>query len=222
MSDEELLELAAGIDDLTDVAADVLRREMRDRRLEVKPAELLSDLIGTWRPNQLPKPVLEENLGSGKVALITLDDAIRVSGACDLLEQEGVEVEVRDVSRPHQRRGTRADGTNVQLQLVVAEADKDRAVQILRGKMGLFPLQEVAEPDAMVDDGSVATAGTFARCEDAEDAVRALDGARIWHRIVADPEGTAESEDCYILEVREVDLVRAGDSIASAMKLPEV
>ena len=52
--------------------------------------------------------------------------------------------------------------------------------------------------------------------------MRALDNARIWHRIVADPEGTAENEDCYILEVREVDLVRAGDSIASAMKLPEV
>ena len=51
--------------------------------------------------------------------------------------------------------------------------------------------------------------------------MRALDEAHIWRRLVADPEGRVEDEDCYTLEVREVDLMRAGELVEKAMDLPE-
>jgi hypothetical protein len=149
-------------------------------------------------------------------------DAIEAGRACEFLDEQEVEFQLQDVSKPRSMLGALEMSPPVSLRLAVAVADRQRAMAILRAKMGLFPLQEVAEPDEAVDDGSVATAGTFARREDADEAMRALDEAHIWRRLVADPEGRVEDEDCYTLEVREVDLVRAGESIASAMKLPEV
>jgi hypothetical protein len=50
---------------------------------------------------------------------------------------------------------------------------------------------------------------------------KALDEARIWHRVTANPEGTAADENAYTLEVREIDLVKAGDVVERAMNLPE-
>jgi hypothetical protein len=38
---------------------------------------------------------------------------------------------------------------------------------------------------------------------------------------VANAEGSVEDEDCYSLEVKEVDLVRAGEVVERAMNLPE-
>jgi hypothetical protein len=48
-----------------------------------------------------------------------------------------------------------------------------------------------------------------------------LEEAGIWNRIVANAEGSVEDEDCYSLEVKEVDLVRAGEVVERAMNLPE-
>ena len=87
--------------------------------------------------------------------------------------------------------------------------------------MGLFPLPTVEGTDELMDDGFVGTVGTFARREDAGEVIRVLDDAHIWHRMVANPEGTVEDEDCYTLEVREIDLVRAGELVERAMNLPE-
>jgi hypothetical protein len=72
-----------------------------------------------------------------------------------------------------------------------------------------------------VDDGTVGVLGSFGRRSDAEDVAQVLDKERIWHRIVADPDGTVENEDAFTLEVREVDLVRAGEVVEKAMGLPE-
>jgi hypothetical protein len=94
-------------------------------------------------------------------------------------------------------------------------------VGILREKMGLFPLQEVEEADELVDDGTITTLGFFGRREDAEDVAKALEEARVWHRIVANAEGTVEDENAFSLEVREVDLVGAGELVERAMNLPE-
>ena len=87
--------------------------------------------------------------------------------------------------------------------------------------MGLFPLQEVEEADAVVDDGTVATLGDFGRREDADDVARVLDEAGIWHRVTANPEGSAEEENAWTLEVREVDLVKAGEVVEKGMGLAE-
>jgi hypothetical protein len=38
---------------------------------------------------------------------------------------------------------------------------------------------------------------------------------------VANAEGRVEDEDCYSLEVKEVDLVRAGEVVERGLGLPE-
>jgi hypothetical protein len=48
-----------------------------------------------------------------------------------------------------------------------------------------------------------------------------LEEAGVWHRIVANAEGRVEDEDCYSLEVKEVDLVRAGEMVERGLGLPE-
>jgi hypothetical protein len=87
--------------------------------------------------------------------------------------------------------------------------------------MGLFPLQEVEEADELVDDGTLAALGFFGKRSDADDVAHALDEAKIWNRVVANPEGTVEDENAYSLEVREIDLAEAGDVVEKSMGLAE-
>jgi hypothetical protein len=220
MSDGELLQLAARPNDLTDMAQEVLRAEMQSRRLEAKQAVPLPDPFGLPRANLMPKPEFGKAIEKGKVALITLYDAIEAGQACDALEEDGVEIEMRDLSQT-QGRGSFYGGSPIALQLIVSERDRERAVGVLREKMRLFPLEEIAEPDAMVDDGTVSTVGQFARRADAEDVARVLDEAKIWNRISANAEGSAETEDAFLVEVREIDLVQAGEMVEKALGLPE-
>jgi hypothetical protein len=70
-----------------------------------------------------------------------------------------------------------------------------------------------------VDDGTESVLGSFGRRPDAEEVGRILEEAGVWHRIVADPEGSVENEDAFTLEVKEVDLVRAGEVVEKAMGL---
>jgi len=217
MSDGELLELAAGIDDLTEVAADVLRREMRDRRLQVEAPAADAPAASTWWNPGARKG----GTNPGETALMTFNDAIEAGRACEFLEQRAIDFRVEDVSRPQSGLRSFNSLPPVMLNLVVKREDRERAMVVLRETMGLFPLREVVVADAPVDDGTVATLGDFARREDAEGVGRVLDDARVWHRIVANPDGTAEDENAYSLEVREVDLMRAGELVEKAMDLPE-
>jgi hypothetical protein len=211
MTDDELLKLAADIDDLTEIAGDVLRREIKDRRLEVEKsgADVVDRTSG-------PKPEVP-----GLVELTVLSDAIAAQAVCSLLEEQDVEFEVRDFSLP--RYGFKATGYGppVQLGFFVDAADLQKAKAILREKMGLFPLQEVEVADAPVDDGTTSVLGYFARHEDAEEIEKVLDDARIWHRVVTNPEGAVDAENLFALEVREIDLMRAGELVERAMNMPE-
>jgi hypothetical protein len=85
----------------------------------------------------------------------------------------------------------------------------------------MFPGQEVEEADEAVDDGTTAVLGAFGHRNDAEDVARVLSEAGVWHRITANAEGRVEDEDCYSLEVKEVDLVRAGEVVERGLGLPE-
>jgi len=215
MSDGELLTLAAGIGDLTEVAGDVLRQEMRDRRLQVEAPIDAPAPASKW-PNSD-----DGGVKRGDVALMVFYDAIDAGRACEFLEEREIDFEMQDVSKPRSMLGVLEMSPPVSLRLVVRAADRERAMAILRETMGLFPLQEVEVADEAVDDGAVNTVGNFGRREDAEDVARVLEDAGIWHQIVANPEGTVENEDCYALEVREIDLVRAGEVVERGMELPE-
>jgi hypothetical protein len=210
MSDGELLGLAAEPDDLTEVAREALRGEMAGRKLKVEGAP-----FAAMERDPLPKPEVGAELAKGMVVLTTFYDAIAAGEACDWLEAAGMDVDVRDVSEKG-GLGTMYGGPPVALQVVVAGRDRERAMGILREKMGLFPLQEVEMADAVVDDGSLATVGTFGRREDADEVARVLDDARLWHRVSANADGSAETEDAWTVEVREVDLVKAGDVVEKA------
>ena len=219
MSDGELLGLAAKPDDLTDFALEVLRGEMTRRRLQPQAAAVgsTSGVSGRWpESDEAKRPVRP-----GSVSLMTFHDAMAAGDACDHLEEAGISVEVRDVSVKDASGGSFYGGPPVALEVVVPGVDRARAVGILREKMGLFPLQEVEEADELVDDGTITTLGFFGKREDAEDVAKALEEARVWHRIVANAEGTVEDENAFSLEVREVDLVGAGEVVERAMGPPE-
>jgi hypothetical protein len=237
MSDGELL--AVNPEDLTDLAAEVLRGEMARRGLkaEAPPEASMGSrwgsqqerASGAWPQSAMPAAILgsqptldmaqPENSGVGarETLLGSFHDAIEVGRACEFLEANEVAFRIEDVAKPRSGIGV-YDSPPVALNLIVGKADRERAMAILRQKMGLFPLQEVEEADAAVDDGTVATLGDFGRREDADGVGRILDDARIWHRITANPEGTVENEDCYTLVVREIDLVKAGDVVEKAMR----
>jgi len=247
MQDEELLRLAERPGDLTETAVEALRNEMAGRRLRVEnaaPAEAgfaieanrfdrenrfgadgptaSNDLsmIVPRAPGLQPEPAAK-GLAKGTVVLTTFHDAIAAGEACDLLEAEGMEIDVRDVANAHSGSGSFYGGPPVALQVIVQQRELSHAMAILREKMGLFPQQEVEEADEPVDDGTTATLGAFGHRSDAEEVARALAEAGIWNRIVPNAEGSVESEDCYTLEVKEVDMVRAGEVVERAMNLPE-
>jgi hypothetical protein len=216
MSDGELLQLAAGIGDLTETAAGVLRGEMQSRGLRAEAPEAdAAEHVGVAAES------VETRNGPGGGALNTFYDAFDAGRACDCLEAEGIAFDLRDRSASAGGLGMLEGGPPVVLQLFVDGADRERAMAVLRRKMGLFPLQEVEVADEAVDDGSVSTLGGFGQREEAEEVARVLEDAGIWHRIVANPEGTVEEESCYLLEVREVDMAEAGDVVEAAMDLPE-
>jgi len=241
MTDEELLELAARPDDLTDEAQGVLRTEMGSRRLQAQAAPgaeaghigmaeraaVGSSTEGVefytraqHEPDLKPEPAAK-GLAKGMAYLATFHDAIAAREVCDLLEAEGMEIDVRDVAKAHPGSGSFYGGPPVALQIIVQQRDVSRAMAILREKMGMFPVQEVEEADEAIDDGTTVVLGAFGHREDAEAVARVLEEARLWNRIAANAEGSVEDEDAYTLEVKEVDQVRAGEIVERGLGLPE-
>ncbi len=221
MSDGELLELAAKPDELTDVALEVLRGEMTHRGIKLDGMVPREDVFSGSVRSPVQKPEFGTRLPDGSVVLMTFQDAMAARSACDCLEAEEIDVSVRDVSVKDLSGGSFYGGAAVALEVIVPGTDRARSVRILRDKMGLFPLQEVEEADELVDDGTISALGYFGKREETAKVAKALDDARIWHRIVVNPEGTVEDENAYRLEVREVDLMGAGDVVEKAMGLSE-
>jgi len=233
VSDQELLDAVVRLDDLTPIAQEVVHAELNTRGIErawpgntnnsenSALADRADSPFAAFQQASSQKPQSGTPIEKGKVALITFNDAIDASRACDVLDESGIDVEVRDLSET-EGRSSYYGSRPIALQLIVNERDKDQAVNKLREKMGLFPLDEVEEPDAPVDDGTVAIVGQFAQRSDAEDVARVLTDAKVWNRITANPDGSAATEDAFLVEVREVDLVSAGELVEKALNLPEV
>ncbi len=175
-------------------------------------------LCGGWKRDPLPKPEVGPEMAKGMVVLTTFYDAIAAGEACDWLEADGMDVDVRDVSQKG-GLGTAYGGPPVSLQVIVGARDRERAMRILRQKMGLFPLQEVEEADAVVDDGTVSVVGFFggARMRTRWRGCWMMRGSGIgWWRNAG---GEVEDENAFSLEVREVDMVMAGDVVEKAYGL---
>jgi hypothetical protein len=238
MSDGELLRLAERPEDLTDAAQQVLRGEMSSRGLQVEAAPVAGFAVEpeqfaksssfapdeysvyTRRSPDLKPAPAAKGLAKGTVVLTTFNDAIAAGEACDLLEAEGFEIDVRDVAA-QAGGGSFYGGPPVALQVIVQQRDLRCAMSILQEKMGLFPGQEVEVADEAVDDGTTAALGYFGHRSDAEEVARVLEAAGVWHRIAANAEGSVADENCFSLEVKEIDLVRAGEIVERSMELPE-
>ncbi len=237
MSDAEILGLAARPDDLTDAAQEVLRGEMAGRglRADVEPTtgfsveagrfaqatsivDTILPILSPHGPDMRPETAAK-GLAKGSALLMTFHDAIDAGAACTVLEAEGMEIEVRDVAKAHPGSGSFYGG--VALQIIVQQNELKRAMAILRERMGLFPLQEVEVADELIDDGTTVAVGAFGHRSDAEEVARMLEEAGVWHRIVANAEGRVEDEDCYSLEVKEVDLVRVGEVVERGLWMTE-
>ena len=221
MADGELLELAAKPNELTDVALEVLRGEMTHRGIKLEGVVSRDDPFSETAGSPRLKPEFGTRLPDGSVVLMTFNDAMAAGNACNCLEVENIEVHVRDISVKESGGGSFYGGAPVALEVIVPGTERARSVEILREKMGLFPLQEVETADEWVDDGTVSSLGYFSRREDAEEVAKILEDARMWHRIVANPDGTVEDENAYRVEVREIDLVGAVDIVGKAMGLAE-
>jgi hypothetical protein len=61
----------------------------------------------------------------------------------------------------------------------------------------------------------------FGSREEAEFAAEALQRGGIWNRVTTNPDGSVENEDAWVVEVKEMDLVRAGDVVIEAMRAAE-
>jgi len=157
----------------------------------------------------------------GKISPITFFDAIEAGQACESLEEMGVEFEMRDVSELEVGIRSFSSPPPVMLQLFVDKSDEESVKAILREKLGLFPLQEVAVADELIDDGTVTDLGYFGHRDEAEEVARVLEDAGVWHRIVDNPDGKLEDADRFKLEVKEIDVMRAGEIVEKVLNLPE-
>ncbi len=238
MSDGELLRLAERPSDLTDAAQGALHVEMASRGLNAKVEPVAAgftvesdrfaadgafardenSVFTQQAPNLKPEP-LAKGLAKGTTSLMVFHDAFAAGEACDLLEAEGFEIQVRDVAA--RGDGSVYGGPPVALQVIVRQDDLERAIGLLRAKMGLFPQQEVEVADEVVDDGSTVVLGNFGHREDANEVAHVLEETGVWHRIVANADGSVQDDDCFTLEVKEIDLARAGEIIERAMNLPK-
>ncbi len=219
MSDGELLRLASGIGGLTKIAGEVLRRQLGERRLEIPPLEVEGGgpaAAGAVHDSESPTSA-DLEVGRGDVVLTIFYDAIDAGRGCDFLDELEIEFDLQDVSPPRGGLGILEMGPAVSLRLVVRKQDRERAMAVLRAKMGLFPLQEVEVADEAVDDGAVTGLGYFEQREEAEETARILEEAGFWCRVVKNEE-EGEEEMPYRLEVREVDVFAAGEALDKAME----
>src|ERR1041385_1763254 len=80
MADEELFDLAARPDDLTEIAYEALRAEMKKRGID----RALEEPAGKppMPGGQLPKVPWGDGVAGGRVVLMTFQDAIDAGNAC--------------------------------------------------------------------------------------------------------------------------------------------
>jgi hypothetical protein len=132
MPDADLLELAEKLDDLTEIARDVLGREVESRGIQSVPVREVAE----------SSPSSSKGIIPGLVWLDSYNDAINARSACEHLDAAGIAFEIKDYARP--RWGLRAEGgPAVDLQLYVEAVDKAKAMTVLHDAMGRFPGPEM-------------------------------------------------------------------------------
>ena len=205
MSDVELLELARGKAGLTDVAQQAVDAEMDSRGLQDKA-----------QTEALPKVAPELSASEedpSLVELMTFQIAMDAETALQELDDRGIPVRMEPAMRQMVEGGPRIK-TNW-LTIFVEKTRQSEAVQVLRERMGLFPLLAPEELDAQDDpDGEedvLTVVGDFEEAADAELARKALTDAGIWFQVEKD-----DGADWTTIMARSEDLERALTAVEQA------
>lgn len=219
LTDVELEQLAQRPEDLTSPALAALQVEIGrrglassvrtkggveqfadpDERVGVPAAaEVIASNLGAWGP---------------EIELTTFHDAMDTGRACEFLEEAGIPFHLTDVAE-RSALGSFEGAPAVALRITVLLADVERARSVLRGTMGLFPEQEVEEADAALDDGTKSVLGVFPTRAEADEIAGVLTQAGIWNEVA---EVQEDAENPFAVEVKEVDLLRAGDVVEKSL-----
>ena len=209
-TNDELLQLHANRDDLTEVAQNALAHVMADRKLET-PAETAAPLIDPEQPESA-------ELQPDEIGLWSFDDMFQAQSAIQLFDLD--RLWYRIIHHTHQNL---AMGGRTYLNLVVKEEDYAAACKLLREKMGLFPAPEVEAPDAIASplDNLVGIYLFDSETELAEGlaVAQALGKAGVsflWHDGRDSPEGLADAMTISI-EVRQPNAERAAAVVESCL-----
>lgn len=219
-TDEQLFSLSRDERNLTDAAQTALTRELTSRGLEYGPAsEELETGFGPGIPGVFPSnaAVMEKALEpggeikDGMVELVTFFDGHELTRGCEALESAGIIPEIRP------RAGNAMTGSPSWFEVWVAEAEVSGAQDLLREKLGLFPVGEV-ENDSLEDDEEDGTMSSVAVMEtqgEAEDAVRRLRDKGLTARTIPVQDG----EEGVGIEVKSSEQERALDILAAGLGL---
>lgn len=191
LGNENLLDLAQDRGNLTDGAQRALDAEVKRRGLTppaTAPAvaaaynaspsvddshENRADAFGVGIPGLMPGAATaveqalepEGEVRAGMVQLVSFYDGLELSRACEALEDADISPAIEE------KQGDQAQGTPTWFQVWVNEADVVASKQILRERMGLFPLAEQidAESEGVLMDGEVGLFETVAEAEQVKD-----------------------------------------------------
>lgn len=211
MSDGQLLKLAGEMVELTEVAQQAVEAEVSSRGLKLEE-ESAADV-------EAEMPELEPAEGDPSlVELKTFQLAMEAQTAARLLEEHEIPMRMEQAMRRFTEDGPKIK-TNWLTIFVERERQKD-AVELLRERMGLFPLmkpEEVGDPGneggADTEEELLSVMGSFDVDADAEVARNALTVANIWFQ--AEKENLEDWAGTTIA-VRMEDLDRALAAVETA------
>ena len=184
------------------------QEELQEQPLVATPGEELEQGFTPGIPGVIPSGagVMEQALEhggerrDGMVRLITFFDGIELTRACEALEAEDFDFALEPMERDDM------SGAPTSFGMWVEEPDRTAAEDVLRRKMGLFPLPEVEGEDGVAYDDSPMTLGEFESREEAERVRQMLAGAGI--ESVLDSGDDADGKTEHSVEVKGTDLER--------------
>ena len=208
-SDGELLALFEQRDGLTETAQQALLGVMRQRKLDTHAA------FGVQEPELSGSDEVEEDtVEDGEVLAYLFHDAFQAREAIRTLMEAGIEHRMLDWHVVHPERPPYQNGLD--LGLVVAQADLQSTLGVLKEQLGLFPGAE--GEDAPEDGDSMAVLSMYERGE-ALVAARALGLAKMSYLWRDGSEHGSELPDgeTVAIEVNSADVERATQVVEDAL-----
>lgn len=217
LSDLEISRLAEDLINLTDEARHRLHTEMAKRGL---PPILQQSQSSTADTTESDQPLLTKTrVDDPQILLMTFVDSINAAQACGHLKEHDIRFDLKNLSKTIPRMKIGAGMPALMLEIYVFRSDWDKAVSVLREDMGLFPDWTITSELNYDSDGieKIAVVGYFASYEEAEASTRKLNTAGIFHRLTRACNRSAAGEIVILLEVRDTDLLRAGEAIEALL-----